>query len=64
MACRYHGMDIDLFNLRQRFGISSHGATLALLINISAQLKFKTRALSLDLDELRQLKHPVYCIGI
>ncbi|ABG15409.1 peptidase domain-containing ABC transporter [Yersinia pestis] len=58
MTCRYHGMDIDLFNLRQRFGISSHGATLALLINISAQLKFKTRALSLDLDELRQLKTP------
>ncbi|MBW7984844.1 peptidase domain-containing ABC transporter [Enterobacillus tribolii] len=58
MVCRYHGMDIDLFNLRQRFGISSHGATLGLLVNIAAQLRMKTRALSLSLDELRQLKTP------
>jgi len=58
MVCRYHGMNIDLFNLRQRFGISSHGATLALLINIANQLKLKSRPLSLDLDELRELKTP------
>ena len=58
MACRYHGMDIDLFNLRSRFGISSHGATLAVLIDIGRQLKLKTRPLSLDLDELKQLKTP------
>jgi len=58
MVCRYHGMNIDLFNLRKRFGISSHGATLALLIEIANQLKLKSRPLSLDLDELRELKTP------
>lgn len=58
MVCRYHGMNIDLFNLRQRFGISSHGATLALLIDIATQLRLKSRPLSLDLNELRELKTP------
>lgn len=58
MVCRYYGMDVDLLNLRRRFGISTHGVTLALLINVAAQLKLKTRAVSLDLDELRQLRRP------
>lgn len=58
MVCRYHGMNIDLFSLRQRFGISSHGATLALLIDIATQLRLKSRPLSLDLNELRELKTP------
>lgn len=58
MVCRYFGMDVDLFNLRHRFGISSHGATLGLIVDIAAKLNLKTRPLSLDLDELRQLKTP------
>lgn len=58
MVCRYFGMDIDLLNMRRRFGISSHGATLATIIHIAGQLSLKTRPLSLDIDEIRQLKRP------
>lgn len=58
MVCRYYGMDIDLFNLRHRFGISSHGATLGLLVGIAEKINLKTRPLSLDLNEVRQLKTP------
>lgn len=58
MVCRYFGMDIDLLNLRRRFGVSSHGATLTTLMHIAGQLAMKTRPLSLDLDEINQLKRP------
>ena len=58
MVCRYFGMDIDLLNLRRRFGISAQGATLSTLIHIAGQLAMNTRPLSLDLDELGQLKRP------
>lgn len=58
MVCRYFGMDIDLLNMRRRFGISSHGATLATIIHIAGQLSLKTRPLSLDIDEICQLKSP------
>ncbi len=58
MVCRYFGMDIDLLNLRRRFGISSQGATLSTLIHIAGQLSMNTRPLSLDLNEVCQLKRP------
>ncbi len=58
MICRYFGMNIDLFNLRRRFGISSHGATLGVLIDIAAAVNLKSRALTLDLNEIGQLKTP------
>ncbi|AVR05409.1 peptidase domain-containing ABC transporter [Pluralibacter gergoviae] len=58
MICRYYGMDVDLFSLRHRFGISSHGATLGLLVDVAEKVNLKTRPLSLDLNEVRQLKTP------
>lgn len=58
MICSYHGLEIDLFNFRQRFGSSSQGVTLLEVGKIAAQANLKTRALSLDLDEIRQLKLP------
>lgn len=58
MVCRYFGMDIDLFNLRHRFGISSHGATLGILVDVAERINLKTRPLSLDLNEVSQLKTP------
>ncbi|WP_058912475.1 peptidase domain-containing ABC transporter [Entomohabitans teleogrylli] len=58
MICGYYGMEIDLFNFRQRFGHSSQGATLLELSKIAEQANLKNRALSLDLDEIRQLKLP------
>ncbi|MTH44747.1 peptidase domain-containing ABC transporter [Intestinirhabdus alba] len=58
MVCRYYGKDVDLINLRHRFGVSSHGATLGVLVDIADKTGLKNRPLSLDLDEVRQLKTP------
>ncbi|WP_330983307.1 MULTISPECIES: peptidase domain-containing ABC transporter [Enterobacterales] len=58
MICGYYGLNIDLFNFRQRFGSSSQGTTLLSLAKIAEQANLKCRALSLDLNELNQLKLP------
>lgn len=58
MVFHYFGLNIDLFNLRQQFGASARGATLNTLIEIAISVKFQTRALSLDIDELSALKTP------
>ncbi|WP_338885726.1 peptidase domain-containing ABC transporter [Xenorhabdus sp. TH1] len=58
MICGYYGKNIDLIYLRQQFNISSRGSTLAGVSMISEQLGMKTRALSLDLSEISELKMP------
>ncbi|MFL4557043.1 peptidase domain-containing ABC transporter [Yersinia kristensenii] len=58
MVFHYFGLSIDLFNLRQQFGASVRGATLNTLMDIASSLKFKTRALSLDINELSALRTP------
>jgi ATP-binding cassette subfamily B protein RaxB len=58
MIATYHGYDVDLHYVRQRFGVSSHGATLAQLIDIAAELQLQTRALSLALHEVKELRLP------
>ncbi|SFD17358.1 peptidase domain-containing ABC transporter [Pragia fontium] len=58
MVSGYYGLNIDLFNLRQQFGISTQGATLNLINQIAAELGLKTRSLALDIDEIKQLKRP------
>lgn len=58
MVCGYYGLDIDLFNFRQRYGSASHGVTLLSLSKTAENAGLKCRALSLDLDEIRQLKLP------
>lgn len=58
MVCHYHGLQIDLFNLRNRYGFSSRGATMASLIDIANALRLQSRALSLNIDELKMLKMP------
>lgn len=58
MICRYYGMNVDLFSLRNQIGVSSHGVTLATLINMSASVHLISRPLSLDLNEIKQLKTP------
>ena len=37
MICGYHGLEIDLFNFRQRFGSASQGATLLSLSKTAEQ---------------------------
>lgn len=58
MICRYYGKDIDLFSLRQQYAISSHGATLAVVIDIAQRLGLDNRPLALELEELAYLKRP------
>lgn len=58
MICGYYGLDIDLFNFRQRYGSPSQGVTLMSLSKTAEHAGLKSRALSLDLDEIRQLKLP------
>ena len=58
MIASHYGHEIDLPTLRQKFSISSKGATLTNLIDIAAQLKLGSRALKCDLDQLDQLRLP------
>lgn len=58
MVCGYYGMHIDMLSMRQKFDISARGATLSSLIAIAENLNLKTRALSLSLDEIHQVKRP------
>lgn len=58
MICCHFGKNIDLIYLRRKFNLSARGATLAGINGIAEQLGMATRALSLELDELRVLKTP------
>jgi ATP-binding cassette, subfamily B, bacterial CvaB/MchF/RaxB len=58
MISSYHGYRTDVGELRRRYSLSLKGATLAHLITIADGLKFTSRPLRLELDELLQLKCP------
>jgi ATP-binding cassette subfamily B protein RaxB len=58
MIASYFGKETNLLALRQHFGISSRGATLETLTGIAADLKLGFRALSLEMDEVDELKLP------
>ncbi|HFO4725403.1 TPA: colicin V export peptidase/ABC transporter CvaB [Escherichia coli] len=58
MICGHFGKNIDLIYLPRKFNLSARGATLAGINGIAEQLGMATRALSLELDELRVLKTP------
>jgi ATP-binding cassette subfamily B protein RaxB len=58
MVAAYHGLDVDLATLRRRFAISLKGITLASLMDIAAALGLGTRALRVELEEVRNLRVP------
>ncbi|MEM0653336.1 peptidase domain-containing ABC transporter [Klebsiella huaxiensis] len=58
MISGFYGLDIDLFNFRQRFGSPAQGVTLLSLSQTADRAGLKNRALSLDIDEINQLKLP------
>jgi ATP-binding cassette, subfamily B, bacterial CvaB/MchF/RaxB len=58
MVARYHGHNVDLNGLRQRFSISMAGATLRSIMDQADGLSFGTRAVRCDLDELAHIKTP------
>ncbi|HHR5650220.1 TPA: peptidase domain-containing ABC transporter [Klebsiella oxytoca] len=58
MISGFYGLNIDLFNFRQRYGSPSQGVTLLSLSKTGERAGLKSRALSLDIDEIKQLKLP------
>lgn len=63
MISSFYGLNIDLFNFRQRYGSPAQGVTLLSLSKTADRAGLKSRALSLDINELNQLKLPVLFIG-
>ena len=59
MIARYHGHDVDLNGLRQRFSLSLAGASLRSLMGIADQLGFSTRALRAEVGALSKVSLPV-----
>ena len=59
MIARYHGHDVDLNGLRQRFSLSLAGASLRSLMGIADQLGFSTRALRAEIGGLGKVHLPV-----
>jgi len=58
MIASYHGHAVDVPTLRRRFAVSLHGTTLAGLMQLAARLGLATRAVRVDLHELRRLRSP------
>ncbi|MBK0035466.1 peptidase domain-containing ABC transporter [Erwinia sp. S43] len=58
MVAGWHGHHADLFALRSRGGISSRGATLSTLYTVAGDVGLAGRALSLELEELSELRLP------
>lgn len=58
MIAAYHGHQIDLNSLRQRFALSLKGATLQDLIGVSSKLGFSCRALRLEMPHLGRIQLP------
>lgn len=58
MICSFYGQHIDLFNFRHHYGSPSQGSSLLSLSQTAGQAGLKSRALTLDLNEINQLKLP------
>ena len=58
MIARYHGHDVDLNGLRQRFALSMSGISLRSLMGLADQLGFSTRPLRVELSALSKVQTP------
>lgn len=58
MVARWHGHDVDLNGLRQRFSISMAGATLRSIMAMADQLGLAPRALRVELTALDRVRTP------
>lgn len=58
MVARYHGHDVDLNGLRQRFSLSLTGATLRSLMGFADSLTLAPRALRVEITALSKLRLP------
>ncbi|TXH76051.1 MAG: peptidase domain-containing ABC transporter [Lysobacteraceae bacterium] len=58
MVAAYHGYDVDLATIRQRFAFSALGATLRELLEVAGRLNLSTRAIKAPLAALPKLSKP------
>jgi ATP-binding cassette subfamily B protein RaxB len=58
MVAGYLGDNVDLVDIRRRFGVSLKGATLKDLMRIAEKLNLAARPVRIELDELSLLKTP------
>lgn len=58
MVAGYYGHKTSLTELRRRFSVSLKGVDLKSLSSMADRMGFSSRALRLELDELRQLRTP------
>lgn len=58
MVSRYHGHDVDLNSLREKYLLSMRGTSLKQIIKIAGELTLSPRALKVDLDQLHKLALP------
>jgi ATP-binding cassette subfamily B protein RaxB len=58
MIASYHGYDTDLLTLRRQFSISLKGSRLQDLIDLGNKLHLLSRAVKLNLEDLKYLKTP------
>ncbi|MFC3123141.1 peptidase domain-containing ABC transporter [Agaribacter flavus] len=58
MLAAHYGHKTDLNTLRNQYSVSFKGANLQQLMQLAEQLNMSSRALKLDIDELKHLKTP------
>lgn len=58
MICSFYGKNIDMINFRRQFNLSARGMTLGSLSAVAHRINMSTRAVSLDLDEMKALRKP------
>jgi ATP-binding cassette subfamily B protein RaxB len=58
MIVSYHGHAADVAALRRRFAVSLQGTTLVALADFAERLGLASRAVRLELDDLRNLRQP------
>jgi len=58
MIASYYGYETDLLTLRRQFSISLKGSKLQDLIDLAKKLHLLSRAVKLDLEDLKHLKTP------
>lgn len=58
MVANWHGHDLDLNNLRQRFGVSSRGINLRQLMQTADAMQLLARPLKMELSGLQALQLP------
>ena len=59
MIARYHGSDVSLTDLKNRYSSGSRGLNLQAITGFAGDLGFLTRSLRAELDDLDEVREPV-----